>query len=89
MKSEFDYTTKKKFVEMISKQRKFTLPISGEPLSKEALDKLSVLSKKNTMAGPISLRSNRAATLLAKQIVNPEVIHEAKNEGDITDGGKD
>jgi hypothetical protein len=66
MKSEFDYTTKKKFVEMISKQRKFTLPISGEPLSKEALDKLSVLSKKSTLAGPISLRSNRAATLLAK-----------------------
>ena len=89
MKSEFDYTTKKKFVEMISKQRKFTLPISGEPLSKEALDKLSVLSKKNTMSGPISLRSNRAATLLAKQIVNPEVIHEAKNEGEITDGVKE
>jgi len=26
MKSEFDYSTKKKFVEMISKQKKFTLP---------------------------------------------------------------
>jgi hypothetical protein len=53
------------------------------------LEKLSVLSKKSTLAGPISLRSNRAATLLAKQIVNPEVIHEVKNEGDTADGGKE
>jgi len=35
------------------------------------------------MAGPISLRSNRAATLIAKQLTsNAEVIPEGKNEGD-------
>jgi hypothetical protein len=45
MKSEFDYSTKKKFVEMISKQKKFKLPQNGEPLSKEALEKLSAISK--------------------------------------------
>ena len=67
MKSEFDYSTKKKFVDMISKQKRFTLPQNGEPLSKDALDKLSGISKKGTtLAGPISLRSNRTATLLAK-----------------------
>lgn len=89
MKSEFDYSTKKKFVDIISKQKRFNLPQNGEPLSKEALDKLSGISalKKGatTLAGPISLRSNRAATLLAKQMLNnPEnnTIPEAKNEGE-------
>lgn len=84
MKSEFDYTTKKKFVEMISKHKKFQLPHNFESLSKEALEKLSVLSKK-TLAGPLSLRSNRTAALLAKQAAakeNPETIPEAKNEND-------
>jgi len=90
MKSEFDYSTKKKFVEMISKQKRFTLPQNGEPLSKEALEKLSGISKKSTtLAGPISLRSNRAATLIAKQLANPETILEAKNEGENAGDGKE
>lgn len=55
------------------------------------MDKLSAISKKTTtLAGPISLRSNRAATLLAKQIAggNNETIPEAKNEGENGDGGE-
>lgn len=87
VKSEFDYSTKKKFVEMISGQnsKKFRLP--GDSGNQREDDKASLLSKRSGL----SMRSGRVG--LTSKILdginkgnnNVEPILEQPNEGDFNE----